>query len=632
MPAIKIINVSKTDEFEEVFDLFKGTDAEEVIFIFPKGSRFTKQEQYFEEIRKEADYSGKQVSIMTADPLIVHFASKYGFEILGEKGLRTKERETVPQTISQVNPSPKASDEKFDEELNNRFEELRAYDGGELESLDSTLQETEANLSPPLSDEIIKEEEMLKEEPEAILAADISDNLRENNEGRMIKDILPSGADRRLKIKEERERAFEVNIKGPISQLENRQVDIEKIWAREGKWKKHPNLLGNFNPLKKLKPNYSLKRTSLFLIIGAVLALALVLYATLGNAQIIIYPHKHKLDFKMKVTASSTITAINFDFNQIPGQRFREQKEETNTFTATGQGDIVQKAMGKIIIFNKSLAAQRFVATTRFKSPEGLIFRIPQTITVPPAVKTGSEVTPGSIESTVYADRPGAEYNIAPTQFTIPGLEGTSKFNDFYAVSKEPMKGGIIGPARVITEEDFAKAQEALAAKVKEEIYRSLKDQAGGLKILDTISIKLEAPITNTKVGTAADNFQMSVRGSAEVIAFRESDVIELVKNFISRKDNLDLLAKELNINYANPLANADNTTLSFDIQVNGWAVAKLDKDTIQKDLAGMKENAIRSYIHNIKEIESARVILSPFWVRSVPKDLGRIKVDIRTD
>lgn len=606
MPATKIINVSKSDYFEDVFDLFKNADAEEVIFIFPKGSRFIKQERYFEAIKEEADLLGKKVSIMTADLVINQFASKYGFEILGAKSLKRREQEVIP------------APEVFEEQSG----ELPAYAGGE--SFEPASPEADFSLSAGGEAE---------EDPEIILtAAGINDEPEEAGRGRMIKDILPGGADHRLKIKEEKERAFEVDIKSRVERMKGREADIEKIWAGEEGRRKQPNFLVNANPVRKLKPPRFLRRMPLLLTLGATLVLVLILYATLGSARIIIHPQKQKLDFKLKVSASSGVTAVNFDFNQIPGQRFRDQKEESGTFPATGQKDVVQKASGRITIFNKTLATQRLVATTRFKSPDGLIFRIPQTITVPSAVKTGLEVTPGSIESIVYADRPGAEYNIAPARFTIPGFEGTSKFDDFYAVSKEPMTGGIIGPAKVITEEDFAGAQEALATKVRDGISRSLKGQSGELKILDAVAIKLEAPKTNAKVGDAAENLQMSIKGSADTIAFRESDVIELIRNFVSKKDGLELLTKDLNISYINPLAGADNTILSFDVQVGGWAAARLDKDAIQKDVAGMGGDAIRSYIGSIKEIESARVILSPFWVRSVPNDLGRIKIDIQTD
>jgi len=438
---------------------------------------------------------------------------------------------------------------------------------------------------------------------------------------------LPSRFDRTLKIKEEKERTFDIDIQRRAEQEEMQRGDIAKIWAGEKQRKDANFLSGQMG--KQLSRSF-FRRAPLVLAVGAVLVLVFILYLTLGNAQIIISPVKQKLDPKLKVSASSTATAVNLNFNQIPGQQFREQKKETGKFPVTGQKDVVQKAGGIITIFNKGATAQRLVATTRFKSPDGLIFRIPQTINVPAGAKTGATVTPGSVVSAVYADRPGAEYNIGPTQFTIPGFEGMPKFSDFYATSDKPMTEGIIGPAKVVTEKDFTTAQEELTAKVKDEILKSLKDRGGELKILDAIAIKLDAPEVNAKVGEAAEDLEMSIQGSADTIAFRESDVIELVKNFVSQKNDMELLLKDLVISYINPQPGADKTSLSFDAQVNGWAAAKVDTNTIKNDVRGMSEDSIRSYLKGIKEIESTRILLSPFWVRSIPKDAGKIKIDIQ--
>src|SRR3989344_1202953 len=82
MGSTKIIHVLKNDDFDEVFDLFKNAEAEEVIFIFPKGSRFAKHAQYFEAIKREADGNGCKISIMTADSVIAGYATRYGIELL----------------------------------------------------------------------------------------------------------------------------------------------------------------------------------------------------------------------------------------------------------------------------------------------------------------------------------------------------------------------------------------------------------------------------------------------------------------------------------------------------------------------------------------------------------------------
>src|SRR3989344_7061820 len=80
--STKIIHVLKSDGFDEVFDLFKNTEASEVIFILPKGSKLAKQSQHFTAIKREADSSGKHISIMTADPIVAQFASQNDIELL----------------------------------------------------------------------------------------------------------------------------------------------------------------------------------------------------------------------------------------------------------------------------------------------------------------------------------------------------------------------------------------------------------------------------------------------------------------------------------------------------------------------------------------------------------------------
>ncbi|MEK7154009.1 MAG: hypothetical protein AAB792_00430, partial [Patescibacteria group bacterium] len=353
------------------------------------GSRFVKQERYFEAIKEEADSSGKSISIMSADPAVIGFASKYGFDIL-EK--RSPARSEPTKSAEPEIPAP-APESDY------------------------------SVLAVPVAS--FPENEFADEEPEAVLTATADRNEQEEPSiGRAIKDILPARFDRSLKIKEEGERTFDIDIQRRAEQEETQRGDIAKIWAGE-KQKRNVNFLKGQTG-KRLSRGFFTK-APLVLAIGAILVLVFVLYLTLGKARVIINPAKQELDLKLKVSASSTATAVNSNFNQIPGQRFTEQKKETDTFPVTGQKDVVQKASGTITIFNKSATAQRLVATTRFKSPGGLIFRILQTINVPASAKTGETVTPGLVVANVYADRPGAEYNIGPTQFTIPGFEGTPK-------------------------------------------------------------------------------------------------------------------------------------------------------------------------------------------------------------
>ena len=94
----------------------------------------------------------------------------------------------------------------------------------------------------------------------------------------------------------------------------------------------------------------------------------------------------------------------------------------------------------------------------------------------------------------------------------------------------------------------------------------------------------------------------------------------------------MELLQKGLTLSDLNPQSSADGQTLTYDAQVNGRAAIKIDQDKILKDVLGMSEDSIRAYFKNAKEVESARVVLSPFWVKNIPKDPQKVKIILDKD
>jgi len=562
-----IIHIQKNDDFREVFDALKNTEAQEIIFIFPNNSNFAKKEQNFSSIKTEADSTNKKISIMTSDPSVVKFASTYGFSVLEQHV--TKKRETTK--TMETRPAEEYS------------------------------------------------------EPDVRLAA-----AKTSAPAKILRDIIRPESDRPIKIKTEKSSDFKIEVKTDIEESDN---DIAKIWAsQKDEPPKIKNIFNNRAKFTSLKSPFKTRRGPIIFFTLVVLVLLLILYTTLGSARVVIKPQKETLDFKMNISASSTATEVSLDFNRIPGQKFAYKDKESSTFPATGQKNVVQKASGKITIYNKGTSPQRLVATTRFQTNSGLIYRIPQTIEVPAAKRTGDNTMEGSIESIVYADKAGDEYNIAPSNFTIPGFEGSPKSNDFYAKSTQPMTGGIVGPSKIVTEEDFIKAQEDLTNKLKEKIIKGIKNQAGDLKIIDSIQLIIDPPSTNVKSGEAAENLNMTINGSGVTIAFRESDVLRLIRHKIEGDGTLELSERNLTIIYSEPKNNQDNSAMNVDAHITGGAVLNIDSENIKKEIQGMNEESIRSYFQNIKEIESTKVILSPFWVSSIPKDLSKIKIIIEKE
>ena len=89
-----------------------------------------------------------------------------------------------------------------------------------------------------------------------------------------------------------------------------------------------------------------------------------------------------------------------------------------------------KKAGGGIVIVNDTNFEQTLVATTRFKSEEGYIYRITETVVIP---------AHSLVEAPVLADKDGKQYelncSIKTCYFTIPGFIGSSRHYDIFGLA-----------------------------------------------------------------------------------------------------------------------------------------------------------------------------------------------------
>ena len=147
------------------------------------------------------------------------------------------------------------------------------------------------------------------------------------------------------------------------------------------------------------------------LIIGGVLVIIIVFFvlsAVFAGATVTVTPREAEISVDGTFTARTEpeIGELAFDVISV-------EKEVSREVNPTGEELIERPASGNIVVFNDfSEKEQRLINNTRFETPEGLIYRIPESIVVPGQYEKDGETLPGSIEVTVYADSPGEEYNI----------------------------------------------------------------------------------------------------------------------------------------------------------------------------------------------------------------------------
>jgi hypothetical protein len=249
-----------------------------------------------------------------------------------------------------------------------------------------------------------------------------------------------------------------------------------------------------------------------------------------------------------------------------------EEDVVSNIFDATGEkSSATKKARGTITIYNDfSEASQILVATTRFLSEDGKLFRLIKNVTVPGVSIENGNRTPGKIRAEVVADSAGEEFNIEPTSFTIPGFEGSPKYDKFSARSEEKMKGGGGGESELssVSEADIEKAKEESLQEIKKQLSQKIKESVGEGNVFLEEAIEYEVldSASFPEAGAIADNFEYQLKARAKYLTFDSSEVNKKVDIYIDdnvlAKEKFAVKISRLDKNYGKPKNDFENKNL----------------------------------------------------------------------
>ena len=601
MSSTKIINVLKDDSFPEILDLFKSTPAEEVIFVLPKSAKAFKKEDHFASLKDEAKSLGKSVSFLCSSPELNDLAKKYKFDVLLARSPapRKTHQAVKPNSINVVN----------------QIEEFYAEPALDTDSISTSKPISESN-------------DLDFEDSPAEAFAPVVASVAGQNDRRLDDIFVPEAENQHnVKVSGGREKTLPIEVNGSSQKV---------------------SLMGWLNDSRKSLSNFSIKstpskptrtsrspahRTALIsLACVAVVILGIVVFVTTGKAQVTIKPTSQPLDVSLNVFTSDNTSAVSVSAMAIPGQLFNIQKTVSQDFPATGHVDVAQKARGTITVYNELSVSQQLIATTRFESVDHHIFHTLTSIIVPPATTTNGKLVPGNIDVQVIADKAGADYNVPVGLFTIPAFQekgDTEKFQKVYGQSTAPIHNGTSGQSTVVTDSDLNTAKQTLTTQLTTDVQDELKSQINGLKILNDSQVVVGSPVSTSPTDATATTFTVNLSGSLKTVGFKESDLDALVVQYVDAQKNLTALPDKLTLDYSNVHWDDTKNGLSFTVHVTGQAYAKLDTAKIITDLLGKNDADMRAYLGGISGISSAHVSLSPFWVRSIPNNQDRVKVDV---
>jgi len=318
----------------------------------------------------------------------------------------------------------------------------------------------------------------------------------------------------------------------------------------------------------------------------------------------------------------------------VPAKLYVVSHKESQEILSTGNKIGGSKATVKLQIYNNySTSPQILVAGTRFQSESGKIFRLDSRLVIPPAkLDNQNKLIPVYIEATATADEAGDSYNIPAGRFTIPGFKDPKKLEGFYAISQTAASGGSLGGLKSVTADDLKNGETKVGKDLLASLDNELKAKIpADYKVLEGAkNYKMQQIESSAKVDQVAEKFTITMSGEVRVVAFKESDLLALIKTQLQKQvdSNMDIYG-EPSLEYTITKADFTKGSLTGQVKVNWSSRPLISKQDIINNLKGKSISAAKAYLESIPNMNKTSVKLWPGYIQKIPVNEQKISVTI---
>ncbi len=337
---------------------------------------------------------------------------------------------------------------------------------------------------------------------------------------------------------------------------------------------------------------------------------------------------------KVTVTPVTNAISVTGDFSatpssgELPFEVITVEKIGIQSVPSEGTETANDPAQGTITIYNTQDKVQELIKNTRFETPDGLIFRIHESIRVP----AGSTETPGTLTATAYADVGGEKYNIGPTTFTLPGLKGSPIASQVYAKSETNMSGGFSGTRPSVSQA----TKDAQSPKIRESLSNELASAIAGSipegYVLVPGSIATSFAQMPATAGDDNKSVDVQEKGTATAIIFPNEALAKAIAyrtigTYAGQAATVDTTANLSLAPKDGSVIGASSETFAFTLSGNTTVIWTVDPAKIAGSVAGKSRQAAQTILAGFPEVEKAVLSLKPFWAGSMPEDPEEITV-----
>jgi hypothetical protein len=389
-------------------------------------------------------------------------------------------------------------------------------------------------------------------------------------------------------------------------------------------------------------PNFDTFRKRLFLGIGGgvlLVALLIWMFVFAPAATVIVTAGTSPTPVSATIKLGGT-AATDFKTGVVKSIAQQEKKDAVIEFDATGVGQVGEKASGTVTIYNCDGPAFSIPANTIFAA-SGKQFISTASVSVGPLSGSASNCRnnssrPGAGTGTVsvVAAAVGADYNLAARSYNVDGVGG-----DTFAVGSQ-MAGGSSREVKIVSAEDIERAKGQLIGQPTEAEKAALtKKFINGEKIIDSSftvdraeavsvpAVNAEAPATGKAKLTIATTYTLYAIASADLESYLMSSLKTQIEDENSQKVYSAGADKVGLSNFRK-----EGETLTVAITATGQIGPQIDEVAIKDQVKGKIYGEVQSALQSIDGVKDVDVKFSYFWVRTVPNNTDKIKIEFKLE
>lgn len=383
-------------------------------------------------------------------------------------------------------------------------------------------------------------------------------------------------------------------------------------------------------------PNFNKFR---LLVIAGVAALVLLIggwymaFVSMPKAAVTIKTDSIAVDSSLTAVLVKGLTKADISKQQIPAIEQKTQKVHTQQLETTGQKDKGTKATGRVTLSLKDCSVDSVtIPAGTGVAANGLTF-ITESRAQLTSVKVGQQCRNSefpqyaSATVNVTSQMAGDKYNLAPMAYSVAGFPGVSG-------SGSQMTGGTSNIVKVVSQADVDKLKEQLAAQdvnvVKQELQQGLTAK-NSFAVLESFVPTEPRLVLTAQIGDEVPTLGATQTTDYTMLGVQKADLEKLVAENVAEKVDpkkqriLDYGLTDAVFNIEKK--EAARTTISMQSTV--VAGSQLDLNDIKQQIAGKKSNEAKEIIQANPGIKEVTVEYSPFWVSSIPKNTGKITLNV---